>query len=136
MGRDARWHVEAPRDEEGARHVRPLRHDQHRFDIDPVPHVLCNGFTREETEDALIELHYLGIENVLAIRGDGERRDPPDHRTVNANALELVGQIAAMNRGEYLEDLEEATPTDFCLGVRATPRSTRRRPTWSAISRS
>jgi methylenetetrahydrofolate reductase (NADPH) len=94
---------------------------KHRFDIDPVPHVLCNGFTREETEDSLIELSYLGIENVLAIRGDGERRDPPDHRSVNANALELVGQIAAMNRGEYLEELEEATPTDFCLGVACYP---------------
>jgi methylenetetrahydrofolate reductase (NADPH) len=94
---------------------------KHRFDVDPVPHVLCNGFTREETEDALIELHYLGIENVLAIRGDGERRDQPDHRSVNANALELVGQIAAMNRGEYLEELEEATPTDFCLGVACYP---------------
>jgi methylenetetrahydrofolate reductase (NADPH) len=94
---------------------------KHRFGIDPVPHVLCNGFTREETEDALIELHYLGIENVLAIRGDGERREPPEHRSANANALELVGQIAAMNRGDYLEDLEEATPTDFCIGVACYP---------------
>jgi methylenetetrahydrofolate reductase (NADH) len=94
---------------------------KHRFDVDPVPHVLCNGFTREETEDALIELHYLGIENVLAIQGDGERRDPPEHRTVNANALELVGQISSMNRGGYLEELEEATPTDFCIGVACYP---------------
>ena len=94
---------------------------KYRFDIDPVPHVLCNGFTREETEDALIELNYLGIENVLAIRGDGERREPPEGRTVNANALELVGQVAAMNRGEYLEELEEATPTDFCIGVACYP---------------
>ena len=94
---------------------------KYRFDIDPVPHVLCNGFTREETEDSLIELNYLGIENVLAIRGDAERREPPEGRTVNANALELVGQISAMNRGEYLEELEEATPTDFCIGVAAYP---------------
>jgi methylenetetrahydrofolate reductase (NADPH) len=94
---------------------------KYRFDVDPVPHVLCNGFTREETEDSLIELNYLGIENVLAIRGDAERREPPEGRTVNANALELVGQISAMNRGEYLEDLEEATPTDFCIGVAAYP---------------
>jgi methylenetetrahydrofolate reductase (NADPH) len=94
---------------------------KYRFDVDPVPHVLCNGFTREETEDALIELNYLGIENVLAIRGDAERRDPPEGRTANANALELVGQISAMNRGEYLEELEEATPTDFCIGVAGYP---------------
>jgi methylenetetrahydrofolate reductase (NADPH) len=94
---------------------------KHRFDVDPVPHVLCNGFTREETEDSLIELHYLGIENVLAIRGDGERRAPAEGRSVNANALELVGQVAAMNRGEYLEELEEATPSNFCIGVAAYP---------------
>jgi methylenetetrahydrofolate reductase (NADPH) len=94
---------------------------KYRFDIDPVPHVLCNGFTREETEDALIELNFLGIENVLAIRGDGDPRIPSTGRSANANALELVGQIAAMNRGEYLEELEEATPTDFCLGVACYP---------------
>jgi len=94
---------------------------KYRFDVDPVPHVLCNGFTREETEDALIELHYLGIENVLAIRGDGERRPPAEGRSTNATALELVEQVAAMNRGSYLEDLEEATPTDFCIGVACYP---------------
>ena len=94
---------------------------KYRFDIDPVPHVLCNGFTREETEDALIELNYLGIENVLAIRGDAEARVPPEGRSVNANALELVGQIAAMNRGQYMEELEEATPTDFSIGVACYP---------------
>jgi len=92
-----------------------------RFGVDPVPHVLCNGFTREETEDALIELHYLGIENVLAIRGDGDRREPEGGRSVNVNALELVEQVASMNRGTYLEDLVEATPTDFCIGVAAYP---------------
>jgi methylenetetrahydrofolate reductase (NADPH) len=94
---------------------------KYRFDVDPVPHVLCNGFTREETEDALIELNYLGIENVLAIRGDGERRIPPDGRSANEGALDLVRQVAAMNRGEYLEDLAESTPTDFCIGVAAYP---------------
>lgn len=92
-----------------------------RFGVDPVPHVLCNGFTREETEDALIELYYLGIENVLAIRGDGRRREPPEGRAVNEHALALVEQIAAMNRGTYLEDLDEAAPTNFCVGVAAYP---------------
>jgi methylenetetrahydrofolate reductase (NADPH) len=94
---------------------------KYRFDIDPVPHVLCNGFTREETEDALIELNYLGIENVLTIRGDGERRVPAEGRSANEGALELVGQVAAMNRGEYLEELVESTPTNFCIGVAAYP---------------
>ncbi|HLA92975.1 MAG TPA: methylenetetrahydrofolate reductase [Actinomycetota bacterium] len=94
---------------------------KHRFGVDPVPHVLCNGFTREETEDSLIELNYLGIENVLAIRGDGQPREPVGGRSVNETGLDLVGQIADMNRGRYLEDLLEATPTDFCIGVAAYP---------------
>jgi methylenetetrahydrofolate reductase (NADPH) len=94
---------------------------KHRFHVDPVPHVLANGFTREETEDALIELNYLGIENVLAIRGDGEPREPDAGRTVNETGLDLVRQVSAMNRGEYLEDLVESTPTDFCIGVAAYP---------------
>jgi methylenetetrahydrofolate reductase (NADPH) len=94
---------------------------KYRFGIDPVPHVLCNGFTREETEDALIDLQFLGIENVLAIRGDGEPREPAGGRTSNATGLDLVEQVAAINRGEYLEPLEEATPTDFCIGVAAYP---------------
>jgi methylenetetrahydrofolate reductase (NADPH) len=94
---------------------------KHRFGVDPVPHVLANGFTREETEDALIELNYLGIENVLLIRGDGEPRSPADGRSVNETGLDLVRQVSAMNRGVYLEDLLEATATDFCIGVAAYP---------------
>ena len=94
---------------------------KHRFGVDPVPHLLCNGFTKEETEDALIELHYLGIENVLAIRGDGEPREPAGARATNVSALDLVRQIGDMNSGCYLEPLEEATPTDFCIGVAAYP---------------
>ncbi len=94
---------------------------KHRFDVDPVPHVLANGFTREETEDALIELHYLGIENVLVIRGDGEPRVPVDGRSANESGLDLVRQVSDMNRGVYLEELLEATPSDFCVGVAAYP---------------
>ena len=109
---------------------------KYRFDIDPVPHVLCNGFTREETEDALIELNYLGIENVLAIRGDGERRAPAEGRSANEGALELVGQVAAMNRGEYLEELV-GVHADGLLhrGRGLSRRSTRRRRTSSGTSR-
>jgi len=94
---------------------------KHRFGVDPVPHVLANGFTREETEDALIELNYLGIENVLVIRGDGQARPPTEGRSVNETGLDVVRQVSAMNRGEYLEDLLEATPTGFCVGVAAYP---------------
>ena len=94
---------------------------KYRFDVDPVPHVLCNGFTREETEDALIELNYLGIENVLVIRGDAEPRPPSEGRTANESGLDLVRQVRDMNRGVYLEQLLESTPTDFCIGVAAYP---------------
>ncbi|HHP7238841.1 methylenetetrahydrofolate reductase [NAD(P)H] [Longibacter sp.] len=94
-----------------------------RFDIDTVPHLLCRGFTREETEDALIELNYLGIDNVLAIRGDDKGYDKtiPSDRSQNEYAIDLVRQIRAMNHGEYLEDLMEAAPTDFCIGVGGYP---------------
>src|SRR5688572_14007215 len=94
---------------------------KYRFDVDPVPHVLCNGFTREETEDSLIELNYLGIENVLAIRGDGAPREAGEGRSTNETGLDLVRQVADMNRGVYLEPLVEATPSDFCIGVAAYP---------------
>jgi methylenetetrahydrofolate reductase (NADPH) len=77
--------------------------------------------SRVRRRRTLIELNYLGIENVLAIRGDGERRVPPEGRSANGGALDLVGQVAAMNRGEYLEELAESTPTDFCIGVAAYP---------------
>ncbi|MCS7188773.1 MAG: methylenetetrahydrofolate reductase [Bacteroidia bacterium] len=95
---------------------------KYKYGIEPVPHLLCHGFTREETEDALIELHYLGVENVMALQGEEKYARPPrPDRTVNAFAVELVEQISAMNRGCYLDELTDAQPTNFCIGVAAYP---------------
>ena len=97
---------------------------QNKYSIDAVPHVICQGFTKEETEDFLIELHYLGIDNLLAVRGDdsGYKKTTKFGRTVNANAIDLVKQIDDMNRGKYIEDsLLEAEPTNFCVGIGGYP---------------
>lgn len=96
---------------------------QNKYDIDAVPHVLCNGFNRQETEDFLIELRYLGIDNVLAIRGDdpGFRKPLAPGRSANVYAIDLIEQIATMNRGDYLEELLDAQPTDFCVGTSGYP---------------
>ncbi len=92
---------------------------QNKYNIDAVPHVLCKSFTRQETEDFLIELRYLGIDNVLAIRGDdsGYQKRLEHGRTVNKYAIDLVRQIHDMNQGRYLEDLLDADPMDFCIGA-------------------
>jgi len=97
---------------------------QNKYNIDAVPHVLCTGFTREETEDFLIELKYLGIDNVLAIRGDESGYEKPltFGRSANKYALDLVKQIAAMNAGTYLaRDLLDAEASSFCVGVAGYP---------------
>ena len=97
---------------------------QNKYNIDAVPHVLTKGFTREETEDFLIELNYLQIQNVLAIRGDdsGYEKPIPEGKSKNLHASDLVTQIMNMNSGKYLEDsLLDARPTDFCVGVSGYP---------------
>ncbi len=96
---------------------------QNKFQIDAVPHVLCEGFTKEESEDFLIELHYLGIDNLLAIRGDAAGYEKPlNHgRTRNLYASDLIAQIGDMNKGLFLEDLLDASPTDFCVGAAGYP---------------
>ncbi len=92
--------------------------------VDVVPHLICGGFSREDTEYALIDFHFLGINNILALRGD-----PPKAQRVftpekdgHQYACALVSQIMDMNRGKYLDDeLENTTATDFCVGVAGYP---------------
>ncbi len=111
---------------------------QHRFGIDAVPHILCRGFTAEETEDALIELHYLGIHNLLVVRGDdkGVVKAPRADRSRHEYASDLVEQVARMNQGRFLADLLDAAPTDFCVGVGGYPEKHAEAPnmTWDVLN--
>lgn len=94
-----------------------------RYRMETVPHLICGGFSRYETEDALIDLQYLGFENLFVIRGD----PPPDYKGFipepdgHQHAWQLVEQIDQLNRGQYLEKLDNAIPTDFCVGVAGYP---------------
>lgn len=96
----------------------------HKFNVDTVPHIICGGFTKEETEYALIDLHFLGIDNVLALRGDSIKGQNSFEPTLGGHSYadELVGQIRDMNKGIYLSDeLQNPTPTKFCIGVAGYP---------------
>jgi len=96
----------------------------HRYETEAVPHVLCGGFTREDTENVLIDLNFLGIENIVALRGDqarGETYFTPKPEG-NAFSIDLVRQINDLNQGRYLdEELQNSTATDFCIGVAGYP---------------
>lgn len=94
-----------------------------KYDVDAVPHLICGGFSKEETENALIDLQFLGIDNVLALRGDSIKTEsnfrphPNGHRF----AVELIEQIQEMNSGNYLIDDIQLEPTDFCIGAAGYP---------------
>ena len=97
---------------------------QNKYNVDAVPHILVKGFTREETEDFLIELNYLAIDNVLAVRGDdsGYKKPVPLGKSISEHSLDLVKQIVNMNKGNYLEEnLLDAKATNFCVGVGGYP---------------
>jgi len=97
---------------------------KYKYNITVVPHLLCGGFTKEETENVLIEMRFLGIDDVLALRGDppkGSRSFIPE-KNGHSNTSDLVKQIADMNRGKYLEEkIENADPANFCIGVAGYP---------------
>lgn len=96
----------------------------HKYKIDAVPHLICGGFTKEDTENALIDLNFLGIDNVLALRGDNLKNENVFTPEVggNTNALELIHQIKNMNSGIYLdEELSNANITGFCIGAACYP---------------
>lgn|SRR5690606_15441639 len=97
---------------------------QNHYKVDTVPHIICGGFSKDETENALIDLHFLGIENVLVLQGDGIKNEgrfvpePDGHKF----ASELLQQVVNLNKGIYLdEDLLNTTPTNFCIGVAGYP---------------
>src|SRR5690606_34003281 len=97
---------------------------QNRYKVDTVPHIICGGFSKEETENALIDLHFLGIDNVLVLQGDAIKTEsrfipePDGYRY----ASELLEQVTKMNRGIYLdEELQNPAPTNFCIGVAGYP---------------
>ncbi|PQB08882.1 methylenetetrahydrofolate reductase [NAD(P)H] [Polaribacter filamentus] len=97
---------------------------KHKYDIDTVPHVLCGGFSKEETEYLLIDCHYLGIQNVMALRGDAMSHQKYFEPSKNGNhfAKDLVAQINDLNCGKYLHDVMEADhKADFCIGVAGYP---------------
>jgi methylenetetrahydrofolate reductase (NADPH) len=97
---------------------------KYKYNVNVVPHVLCGGFTKEETENVLIEMNFLGINDVLALRGDppkGSRVFLPE-KDGHTYTSDLVKQISDMNTGKYLDpDLKNASPTAFCVGVAGYP---------------
>jgi methylenetetrahydrofolate reductase (NADPH) len=94
------------------------------YKIDAVPHLICGGFTQRETEDALIDLNFLGIDNVLVLRGDATKNETSFEPEANGNryAIDLLKQVDRLNNGIYLEeDIRDGFRTHFCMGVAGYP---------------
>jgi methylenetetrahydrofolate reductase (NADPH) len=94
------------------------------YQVDAVPHIICGGFTKRETEDALIDLDFLGIDNVLVLRGDAAKNESAfePEKEGNHYALDLLKQVNNMNNGLYLdEDIKNGGKTNFCMGVAGYP---------------
>jgi methylenetetrahydrofolate reductase (NADPH) len=95
-----------------------------KYNVDTVPHLICGGFGINETEDALINLNYLGIDNVLVLRGDAAKNEAGFEAEPNGHkyALDLLKQVTNLNAGIYLEEeLKNTTKTKFCIGVAGYP---------------
>jgi methylenetetrahydrofolate reductase (NADPH) len=95
-----------------------------RYNVDTVPHLICGGFSINETEDALINLHYLGIDNVLVLRGDAAKNETAFEPELHGHkyAIDLLKQVTNLNSGIYLEeDLKNSHSTKFCIGVAGYP---------------
>ena len=107
----------------------------HKYNIEVVPHLICAGFNREETENALIDLHFLGVNNLLVLRGDADkytRRFEPEPDG-HAYAIDLLNQIMELNQGVYLDDFEEnLAPTHFSAGVAGYPEKHSEAPNMDA----
>ena len=94
-----------------------------KYHVDAVPHLMCGGFSKDETENALIDLQFLGIDNVLALRGDSIKTESAfrPHPEGHAYAVDLIKQVINMNNGNYMTEDIQLEPTNFCIGTAGYP---------------
>lgn len=94
-----------------------------KYHVDAVPHLICGGFSKEETENALIDLQFLGIDNVLALRGDSIKTESTfkAHPSGHAYAVDLIKQVVEMNHGKYITEDFQLEPTNYCIGTAGYP---------------
>ncbi|WP_020538418.1 methylenetetrahydrofolate reductase [Lewinella cohaerens] len=96
----------------------------HRYGVDAVPHLICGGFTTEDTENALIDLNFLNVDNVLALRGDARKFEGKfiPEEGGHEFALDLIKQVTDMNTGKYLDaNIDNGAATNFCIGIAGYP---------------